>query len=294
MCVKQAFVNNRARDAPSRLAETRDSVEHFSDVWYNLPEDEWRVVNEMKALILAAGYATRLYPLTENMPKALLPIGGRAMIEYLMDAIARIGEIDEAIIISNHRFAAQFFAWAQYASQKYPQLKLTVLDDGTTGNENRLGAIGDIQFALDQLGVDEDVLIAASDNFFTFDLDGYIADFRSHGKDLLFMQRMEDYEERKRFAIATLDADMRVVKIEEKPEHPETDIAGYALYIYRRDTLPLFRRYLDGKNNPDSPGNFPVWLHREKEVRAYLFGGECVDIGTHETYQQICEKYRQK
>ena len=245
----------------------------------------------MKAVILAAGYAMRLYPLTENTPKALLPIGGRAMVDYLMDSIASVEEIDEAIVVSNHRFAAQFAAWAERAAKEWPRLRFTVLDDGTTTNENRLGAVGDIQFALDRLNIQEDVLVAASDDFFTFDLRDFVADYHAHGQNLLLGHRIDEIEDLRRFAVAELDAEGRVLSLEEKPREPKSDIAIYALYIYRRDTLPLFRQYLDGGNNPDSPGRFPEWLHKHREVRTWLFEGECIDIGTHDSYREICKRF---
>ena len=245
----------------------------------------------MKAIILAAGYAVRLYPLTENTPKALLPIGGRAMLDYLMDSIAGIASIDEAVIVSNHRFAAQFAAWAQQAAGRYASLKLSVLDDGTTCNEDRLGAVGDIAFAIREAAIDDDVLVAASDNFFTFDLNDFVNDFRAHGQNLLLAQPLKSLEELRRFAVAELDDQRRVLSLVEKPENPATDLGIFALYLYRRDVLPLFGEYLAEGNNPDSPGRFPEWLYTRRETRAYIFEGECVDIGTHESYREICARY---
>lgn len=243
----------------------------------------------MKAIVLAAGYAMRLYPLTKDKPKALLEIGGRRMLDYLMDGIASVPEIDEAILVTNSRFYGQFVDWA--AGNKKPGLSLRVLDDGTDANENRLGAIGDMQFVLDRTGIDDDVLVAAADNFFTFRLDDFVDSFRKSGKDTLLAKAMDDREALKRFAIATLDETGRVIGLVEKPQNPPTDIAVYALYLYRRDTLPLVRQYLREGNNPDAPGHFPEWLYTRREVRAYLFDGECVDIGTPETYAAVCAEY---
>ena len=245
----------------------------------------------MIAIVLAAGYAMRLYPLTENMPKALLPIAGRPMLDYLMDSIASVPEISEAVIVSNHRFADQFDAWTQTAASKWPRLKFAVLDDGTTTNENRLGAVGDIRFALEKLEIQEDVLVTASDDFFTFDLRDFIADYHRHGQNLLLGQRIDSLEDLRRFAVAELDEEGRVLSLEEKPREPKSDIAVYALYIYRPDTLPLFRQYLEEGNNPDSPGRFPEWLHRIRETRVWQFEGECIDIGTLESYREVCERF---
>lgn len=221
----------------------------------------------MKAIVLAAGYAMRLYPLTKDRPKALLPIGGRAMMDYLVDEIAGIPEIDEICIVSNHRFVGQFERWALSAEKRYPGKRLRVLDDGTDSNETRLGAIGDVAFALDEMKIDDDLLVAASDNFFTFPLTDFVADFRGHGRDLLLGSHIGLTDERKRFAIATLDENRRVTSLVEKPENPQSDIAIFALYLYRRDTLPLIRQYLREGNDPDAPGHFPEWIYPDRDVR---------------------------
>ena len=242
----------------------------------------------MKAIILAAGYATRMYPLTKDKPKALLPIGGRAMLDYLMDEVATIREIDAVYIITNSRFASQFTAWAEASAARYPHLKLDVLDDGTDSNENRLGALGDIRFVLDRRPVDDDLLIAASDNFFTFPLKDMVDDFKAHNRDTLLGQHLGWVEDLKRFAVATLDGNARVTALVEKPQVPPTDVGIYALYLYKRGTVPLIYQYLDEGNAPDAPGHFPEWLHKRKEVGVYLFNGECVDIGTPQAYREVC------
>lgn len=248
----------------------------------------------MKAIILAAGYATRLYPLTQNRPKALLPIANRTIMDYLFDEISRIPRIDEAILVSNHRFADQFVAWAQTAQVAYPKIRIRVLDDGTTGNENRLGAIGDIDFAIRQAEIDDELFVAVSDNLFTFHLTDFVADYLHHGCDTLLAKPLNDVDACRRFAIATLDDQRRVLSLVEKPEHPQSNLAVYGLYLYRRDTLPLIAQYLAEGNNPDSPGHFPEWLYQRREVRAYLFDGECIDIGTVEAYRAVCEEYKNR
>ena len=233
----------------------------------------------------------RLYPLTKDRPKALLPIGGRLMLDYVMDGIQTIPEIDGCVLVTNHRFAGQFQDWADGRRDRVP---CRIVDDGTDSNENRLGAIGDIVYTVEKAALDDDLLILASDNLFDFPLVDFVNDWKKHGCDCVAVQEMENVEERRRFAIATLDSDMRILSIVEKPKDPPGKMAAYALYLYRRDTLPLFRAYLDGGNPPDSPGNFPVWLCQRKEMRAYRFEGECVDIGTLESYRAVCEQYEKK
>ncbi len=234
----------------------------------------------MKAIILAAGYATRLYPLTKNMPKALLEIAGRPMLDWFTENIVATGRVDGAVIVSNHRYFEYFCAWAEGARRRWPNFPIEVLDDGTRGEDERLGAVGDIRFALEKAAIDEDVMVAASDNFITFSLDGMLDEFQRHGRDTLLACHMADEEGRRSMAIATLDGEGRVVRLAEKPERPETDIAVYAIYCYRRDTLPLIGRFLDEGNNGDSPGRFPAWLYSRREMRVWFFPGECIDIGT--------------
>lgn len=247
----------------------------------------------MKAIVLAAGYATRLYPLTIDTPKALLPLGGRVMMDYLVDQIATLPNMDEAHIVSNARFFAQFRAWADEAQPRYPHMKLVVWNDGTLSNEDRLGAVGDIWFTIEQAKLDDELLVAASDNFFTFPLIDYYRAFKQVDRDMLLMTHISDRDTLKGFAVATLDENNRVVGLVEKPQDPPTDIGVFALYLYRRDTLPLIKRYLDEGNSPDAPGHLPEWLYHFRDVRGYLFDGECIDIGTPEMYRAVQQRFEE-
>ncbi len=242
----------------------------------------------MKAIILAAGYATRLYPLTIDRPKALLPIAGKPMMEYLLDQITTIDAIDALHVITNHRFAAQFEEWKKGAKYALP---IDIIDDGTTSDDDKLGALGDLQLVLDRISIDDDVLLAASDNFFTFALTDFYADYARHGKDLLLATKMEDKALLRQMGVAILDAEGRVLSMVEKSDNPPSDTAVYAMYIYRRDTLPLLREYLDAGNSPDAPGHFPAWLAKRRDIRAYRFEGECIDIGTPENYAAVCARF---
>ena len=245
----------------------------------------------MRALILAAGYSTRLYPLTLNTPKALLPIGGRAMLDYLVDHLSALPELKDVSIVTNARFYPDFSAWAASAAGRYDTLAFEVFDDGTSTDGAKLGAIGDIQFSLDRIGMDDDLLVVACDNFFTAPLNGFMDEFGTHGCDTLLGIRIDDTDALKRFAVATLDEQGCVASLVEKPEIPPSDIAIYAAYLYRRDTLPLFKTYLDEGHSPDAPGHFPEWLYKRKPVRVHLCTGECVDIGTPESYREICARF---
>ncbi|NLM77806.1 MAG: nucleotidyltransferase family protein [Ruminococcaceae bacterium] len=244
----------------------------------------------MKAIILAAGYATRLYPLTRNKPKPLLPIGQRPMIDYLIDQAETIPGLDDIIVISNHRFVDQFKEWA--AGRSATHVPITILDDGTDTAENRLGAVGDIQFCIEQCALDDDLLVMAGDNLFTWPLIDAYKHFRRYGEDMILAQPLAHPEDAHRFAIAEVDDQGIVTHLEEKPLQPRSNLAVYAVYFYRRDTLPLFAQYLRAGNNPDAPGYFPAWLYQRKPVRVYFFQGACIDIGTPETYQDVMTTFR--
>lgn len=242
----------------------------------------------MIAIILAAGYATRLYPLTINRPKALLPINNKPIIDYIIDEIETIEPVKEIIVISNHKFADCFFEWAKESKRKK---KLTVLDDGTTTEETRRGAIGDILFAIKEKNIDDELLVVAGDNFFTYKLKDYYDYYVKKDRDCVCVKKFDNRELLKQFGVALLDENGRVLDIEEKPKEPKSDTAVYATYMYKRDTVPMFSQYIEEGNKPDAPGYFVEWLYKRKEVYAYTFEGECYDIGTPESYKEVCEEF---
>lgn len=245
----------------------------------------------MIALLLVAGYATRLYPLTINTPKPLLPISGRPMLDYIVDEIDTLPDISSICLISNHRFAGHFEQWASSRRLVSPNTPIIVLDDGTTDDSNKRGAIGDIQFAIDTLKIDEDVVIIAGDNLFTYRLKDMRDHFMKIRRDLLIAITVPDKNQLRSLAVANLDEQGKVLKMAEKPQEPESDTAIYATYFYLRETLPLIKKYLDDGNTPDSPGNFPSWLYKRQDVFAYLAEGTCIDIGTHENYKDVTDHF---
>ncbi|MGI8913987.1 MAG: nucleotidyltransferase family protein [Chloroflexota bacterium] len=236
----------------------------------------------MKALILAAGYATRLGALTKDRPKPLLPIAGKPMIDHLLAQLDAITAIDAAYVVTNARFADQFALWA---GARQGRLPVTVLNDGTTTDQNKLGAIGDIQFTLQQAGITDDLFVGAGDNLFDFDLGPMFAFFAKHGStiglyDVGRLDLMPDYSE------VRLDGDRRITHFVEKPPQPTSTFMATALYLYQASHLPLLARYLAEGGNADSPGRFPAWLHRQVPVYGYVFQGRWFDIGTPAQYQQ--------
>jgi glucose-1-phosphate thymidylyltransferase len=223
----------------------------------------------MKALILAAGYATRLRPLTESIPKQLLPIGGRPMVDWILDKI-RETDVEEIHLVTNHRFAAAFERWAPG--------DVTVHDDGTTSNDDRLGAIGDIQF----VGLDDDLLAIAGDNLFEYSLRDYLDFWRmKDGASCVAVHDVGDPELAKQYGIVEVDADGRITSFVEKPENPATTLCATATYIFARDHVRLVDTYLAEGNPPDQPGNLVAWLQAREPVYAYRFEGDWWDIGDH-------------
>ena len=245
----------------------------------------------MKALILAAGYATRLYPLTKDTPKALLPVKGKPILDYITDEIETIEEINEIVIISNDRFIGDFEDWAK-TRQETSAKKITVINDGTTSDENKLGAIGDMWYAIDKLNIDEDIVVIAGDNLFTYRLKDSFDTFTSRKMDMILAKQIPILSELQRMAVGILDSNNLIVDMEEKPKNPKSEIAFFATYYYKRETLPLIKEYLDEGNTPDAPGNFPSWLYTRKPVLAYLFEGDCIDIGTPESYEEVQKTFK--
>ncbi|MBQ4527957.1 MAG: nucleotidyltransferase family protein [Clostridia bacterium] len=238
----------------------------------------------MKAIILAAGYATRLYPLTLNRPKALLTIGNKPIIDYIADQIETIEAINELIIISNDKFFSDFCEWK---SSRKNNVQITILNDGTTDDSNKLGAIGDIEFAIETLDIDDEILIIAGDNIFTFMLKDFYNEYKTKNADMILVKEINNINELRRMANVSLNENHKVINMEEKPQMPKSNIAAFASYIYKKETIPLIKKYLDEGNNPDAPGFFPSWLYKRKDVYAYAFSGECYDIGTPESYNEV-------
>ena len=226
----------------------------------------------MKALILAAGYATRLKPLTDSLPKQLLPVGGKPIVDWILDKIREAG-IDDVHLVTNGRFAEDFAPWASATGVR-------IHDDGTTTNETRLGAIGDIRFVQEQAAIDDDLLVIAGDNLFEFSLADYIAFWnRRDGASALAVHDVGDRELAKKYGIVELDADDRIVGFVEKPDDPPSTLAATATYIYSRRHAGLVPTYLHEGNPPDQPGHFIAWLHRREPVYAYRTEGGWYDIG---------------
>jgi glucose-1-phosphate thymidylyltransferase len=241
----------------------------------------------LKAVILAAGYATRLRPLTDDVPKMLLPLAGRPMLDYLLDKIREVEEIDALHLVTNARFAGAFRAWA-------PD-DVTVHDDGTTSNEDRLGAIGDIAFTVERAGLEgDDLLVVAGDNLIGYSVPDYVAFWRDKEGSAIALYECPDPELIKQYGVVELDEDDRVLSFEEKPKRPVSNLAATAAYLYRAEEVALLDHYLGEGNSADAPGNYVAWLHTRAPVYGYRFTGEWLDIGDHSQLLEADNRMRRR
>lgn len=243
----------------------------------------------MKCLILAAGYATRLYPLTENFPKPLLKVKGKTILDWLIEDIDSIGLVDEFIVISNHRFAPVFQEWAD--SRKGLNGNITVLDDGTSTNETRLGAVKDIQFAIDALGTKDDMLVIAGDNVLDFSLAGFIEYSFAKGTSCIMRYFEQDAASLRKCGIVETGSGDIVISMEEKPAEPKSHWCCPPFYFYTKEDAGRVAEAIAAGCGTDAPGSFIAWLAAQSPVHAMEMPGKRYDIGSLESYHKVSEAY---
>ena len=248
----------------------------------------------MKCLILAAGYATRLYPLTENFPKPLLKVGEKTILDWLIDDIDSAGCVDAYVVISNHKFAPIFEEWAssRHSGLDPESPRVMVLDDGTSTNETRLGAVRDIQFAIDELGLDDDLLVIAGDNLLDFSLVRFMDYAREKGTSCVMRYYEPSEEKLHKTGVATVDADGLILEMEEKPAHPKSHWCCPPFYFYRRSDVPLVKVGIDSGCGVDAPGSFIAWLSAQTSVHAWEMPGRRFDIGNLASYEEVQRTYK--
>ena len=241
----------------------------------------------MKCLILAAGYATRLYPLTENFPKPLLDVGGKTILDWLVDDIDTAGLVDEYVVISNHKYAHHFDAWA-----KTKTMKVTVVDDGTSSNETRLGAVKDIQFAIDKLSLDDDMLVIAGDNVLDFSLTKFVR-YAAEKKTSCIMRYFEPSEQKlTKCGVVAVDEKDQIQSMEEKPAQPKSHWCCPPFYYYTKADARLVEKGIASGCGTDAPGSYIAWLCTQTPVHAMEMPGKRFDVGNLESYNKIKEEYK--
>ena len=243
----------------------------------------------MKCLILAAGYATRLYPLTENFPKPLLEVAGKSILDWLIDDMAQTGKIDEYIVISNHKFAHIFEDWKQ---KECRWLKpITIVDDGTETNDTRLGAVCDLLFAMDKLSIDDDLLVVAADNLLFFSFQEFVDFAKEKGTSCIMCHEQPSIEKLQRTGVVELDGSNRVLGMEEKPQVPKSHWAVPPFYIYLKKDLDLVRHSVEKGCGKDAPGNLAHYMVDHTTMHAWPMSAGRFDIGSLDTYYEAVEKY---
>ncbi len=239
----------------------------------------------MKALILAAGYATRLYPLTLTQPKPLLPVAGRPMVEYVLDNLEPVGGIDRVYVVTNAKFAGHFERWAAGYRERHP-IEFTIINDGSTDDSNKLGAIGDLHLVLQREGVNDDLIVVAGDNLFSEPLTGFGETCRARKAPVIGLFDVGNLELARKYSNVTLDADGRILTFVEKPPQPASTLTGIALYHYPRQVLPLIHQYVAEGNNPDQPGRLVQWMCQRTPFYTWQVPGIWYDIGSKETLEE--------
>lgn len=241
----------------------------------------------MKCLILAAGYATRLYPLTENFPKPLLEVQGKAILDWLIEDIETAGVVDEYVVISNHKFAHHFNAWAERRPER-----IVIVDDGTESNETRLGAVRDVQFAIDALSLDDEMLVIAGDNLLDFSLVRFIDYARRKGTSAILRYYEPETARLSRCGVVEVDGEDRILTMEEKPKQPRSHWCCPPFYFYTREDARLVKRGIEAGCGVDAPGSYIAWLCGETAVHAMEMPGRRYDIGNLESYEKVQKEYR--
>ena len=240
----------------------------------------------MKLIVLAAGYATRLYPLTLNRPKPLLPVAGKPMMEHVLDHLMPIDEIDEIFIVTNAKFVDHFQKWANAYKTGHKVRSIQIIDDGSTDDSNKLGAIGDANLVLNQAHIDDDIIVVGGDNLFSQTLERFGDYCRDKKAPVLGVYDVGNLEEIKKYNAIEIDDQDRITFFEEKPEHPKSTLTGIALYYYPKASLPLIHQYITEGNNADQPGRLVQWMYPRTPFYVWRIPGIWFDVGAKETLEE--------
>ncbi|MFH1391978.1 MAG: nucleotidyltransferase family protein [Candidatus Diapherotrites archaeon] len=239
--------------------------------------------------MLAAGYAKRLWPLTKNKPKPLLEVKGKPLVEHIIKHFDEIPEIDEIFIVTNEKFSLNFEQWAEEFDGK---LKIKIINDMTTSNDDRKGAVGDMKYSIDEVKIDDDLLVIAGDNLFEYKLADFYKFFKEKGRSVVACKDMGSKDEvKEKFGVAELDSDGKIIGFEEKPIEPKSALASTACYIFSKEDLKEINNYIEADNPPDNAGDFVKWLSNHKPVYGFVFNENWFDIGSFESLGNAREDF---
>jgi glucose-1-phosphate thymidylyltransferase len=246
----------------------------------------------MKAIILAAGYATRLYPLTKNQPKPLLEIGPKTIADFLLDRLAQVKPVDHVFVVTNEKFFPYFIKWAEKTNElkQYP-FEISIINDLTTSNETRLGAIADIQYVIDQEKIDDEMLITAGDNIFNFDFNNIFQFYKNHQTPVILVHPLKDKKRLTSVGVVEINDKSQIMGFEEKPSVPKSNLIAPPVYFIPQNKIHFVKAFIEKSSTHDAPGFFISWLHKQIPVYAYLMKEDYFDIGTLEMYNRVNELF---
>ncbi len=238
----------------------------------------------MKCILLGAGYATRLYPLTRERPKPLLPVGGIPILQRICDSVMKVPGVDCIYVVTNHRFTSHYYNWKSELGKT--RVPIEIFDDMTTSNDDRLGAIGDMDFVVRNAKIDDELLVIAGDNLFEFPLTDLVKLGRDRKGSVVAVKDLGNRERASLYGVVQIDKKGRVTDFEEKPPVPQSTLIAIGLYYFAKEHATMMRQYLGEGHNKDAPGHFIAWLHQQVPVFAFPIAGEWYDIGDIDSYNQ--------
>lgn len=243
----------------------------------------------MKALILAAGYATRLWPLTKNTPKPLLEVKGKPIVEHIISHILELSDVSEILIVTNDKFSLTFEQWAESFKCKIP---VKIINDMTTSNDDRMGAVGDMRYVIKETKLNDDLLVIAGDNLFEYKLKDFENYFLKKKASIVACKQMDSIEDVKgKFGVVEVDKEGKIIGFAEKPENPKTTLASTACYLFTKADVLEINLYIEANNPPDNAGDFISWLSKHKPVYGWIFREKWYDIGTFESLGKAREEF---
>ena len=255
----------------------------------------------MKNIVIAAGYATRLGELTKNFPKPLLKIGEKSILGRMLEDIDSIPDIDEHIIVTNHKFAPIFEKWKDEnevlgdGEKSGIRKPITIIDDGTSTNDTRLGAVRDLQFAIEKANVNDDMLVVAADNLLFFSFKGFVDFAKQKGTPCIMCHKQPSKDKLQRTGVVVLDENYKALNMEEKPQEPKSTWAVPPFYIYKKENIDMIMHAIENGCGYDAPGNLAHYMVDNVEMHAWPMAGTGenlrFDIGSLDTYKEACEKY---